>query len=141
MTQDEGLAGGKTPGEHAKQDQAAGLAGPEGADRESIGGAGAPTGSADADVDDAPGSPEEVTELHEQIIETARRMAEENPNDQVSGEDIARKAGLEPDNPAVHEALKVGSERGDLACQGWHGDSGLPTRVHAGSQPGDVSED
>ena len=141
MTQDEGLAGGKTPGEHAKEDHEAGLAGPERADRDSIGKGGAPTGAVDADADAAPGSTEEGTQLQEQIIETARRMAEESPTDQVSGEDIAREVGVEPNNPAVHEALKVGSERGELACQGWHGDSGLPTRVHARSQPGDLSQD
>ena len=140
MTQDEGLAGGRTPGEHAKEDHESGVAGPEGASRESIGRGGAPTGADDAGAEGAPGAPEEVTEPHEQIIETARRMVEENPNDQPSGADIAREAGLEPDNPAVREALEVGSERGELACQGWHGD-GLPTRVHAGSQPGDVSQD
>ena len=116
MRQDEGLAGGETPGEHAKEDHEAGLAGPERADRESIGKGGAPTGAVDADTGDAPASTEEGTQLHEQIIETARRMVEESPTDQFSGEDIAREVGLEPDNPAVREALKVGSERGDLAA-------------------------
>ena len=141
MTQDEGLAGDKTPGERAKEDHEAGLAGPERADRDSIGEGGAPTGADDAGGDDAPGSSGEDTQLQEQIIETARRMVEENPTDQFSGEDIAREVGLEPDNPAVREALKAGSERGELACQGWHGESGLPTRIHAGSQPGAVSRD
>ena len=135
MTQNEGLAGGKTPGEHAKDDHEAGLAGPERADRESIGGGGAPTGAADADAGNASGSTGEDTELQEKIIETAIRMTEKSPTDQVSGEDIAREVGLGPDDPTMHQALKLGSERGDLACQGWHGD-GLPTRVHAGSQPG-----
>ena len=138
MTQDEGLAGGKTPGEHGKEDHETGLAGPESADRESIGQGGAPTGAADADADDAPRSTGEGTQHHEQIIETARRMVEESPTDQVSGDDIAREVGLGPDT--VREALKAGAERGDLACQGWHGDNGLPTRVHARSQAGDTSE-
>lgn len=136
MTQDEGLAGGKTPGEHAKEDHEAGLAGPESASRESIGKGGAPTGAVDGDAGGAPGSTGEDTQLQEEIIETARRMVEESPTDQFSGEDVAREVGLEPENPAVREALKVGSERGELACQGWHGDNGLPTRIHAGSQPG-----
>ncbi len=140
MTQEEGLAGGKTPGEHAKEDTDAGLAGPERADRESIRGGGAPTGAVDTDAADAPGSTEEDTQLQEKIIETACRMAEKSDTDQVSGEDIAREVGLAPDDRAMHQALKVGSERGVLACQGWHGDN-LPTRVHAGSQPGDISED
>ncbi len=80
-------------------------------------------------------------QLQEKIIETAVRMAEESPTDDVAGEEIARELGREPDDPAVHEALRVGSERGDLACQGWHGDSGLPTRVRAGVQPGPAREE
>lgn len=140
MTQEEGLAGGKTPGEHAKEDHDAGLAGPERADRESIGAGGAPTG-VDRDAESASASSGDGSQHQEEIIETAVRMVEKNPNDQLSGEEIAREIGLEPDNPAVHEALKAGSERGVLACQGWHGAGGLPTRVHAGSQPGAVSRD
>lgn len=142
MTQEDGLAGGKTPSDHARQGpDETGVAGPESADRESIGRGGAPTGAADSDAGNASDPPEEATELHEQIIETARRMVEDSPQDQVSGEEIAREVGVEPDNPSLHQALTLGAERGEIACQGWHGEGGLPTRVHAGAQPGAVSRD
>lgn len=141
MSQDEGQAGAKTPGEQGRDGvDATGLAGPERDDAGSIGKGGAPTGAGDSGADTAPGSTDEDAQLLEQIIETARRMAEDNPNDQVSGEEIAREAGLEPDNPAVAKALKLGSERGELACQGWRAEGGLPTRVHAGAQPNTVNQ-
>ena len=143
MTQDEGQGGGgKTPGEQAREGaDETGLAGPERADAESIGKGGAPTGAGGPGADNAPASTEEGSQLQEQIIETARRMAEDSPTEDVSGEEIAREVGLERDNPAVQEALKLGSERGELACQGWHADSALPTRVRAGVQPGAASQD
>ena len=141
MSQDEGQGAGKTPGEQAREGvDASGLAGPERDDARSIGKGGAPTGPGDSAAETAPDSTDEDAQLLEQIIDTARRMAEDNPNDQVSGEEIAREAGLEPDNPAVEKALKLGSERGDLACQGWRADGGLPTRVHAGVQPNTANQ-
>lgn len=60
MTEDEGQAGGKAPGEEAKEGvDETGQAGPEHADAESIGQGGAPTGADDRDSDNAPGSTEE----------------------------------------------------------------------------------
>jgi hypothetical protein len=60
MTQDDGQAGGKTPGEQAKEGvDETGAAGPERADAESIGEGGAPTGAVDSDADNTPGSTEE----------------------------------------------------------------------------------
>ncbi|MDQ4048613.1 MAG: hypothetical protein M3131_04410 [Actinomycetota bacterium] len=66
---------------------------------------------------------------HEQIIETARRMASESPSGDVDGEDIARECGREPDDALVYDALKAAADRGELACQGWRGEDGLPSRV------------
>ncbi len=79
-------------------------------------------------------------QLQEQIIETAIRMSGDSPSGDVDGEDIARECGLEPSDPAVYEALQAASERAELACQGWRGENGLPTRVRAGSQPSTESD-
>ncbi len=79
-------------------------------------------------------------QLQERIIETATRMSGDSPSGDVSGEAIAQECGLEPTDAAVRDALKAASERGELACQGWHGENGLPSRVRAGSQPSTESD-
>ncbi len=62
MAQDEGRAGGKTPGEHGKEGaNEAELAGPERDDAGSIGKGGAPTGPVGSDAGNEPSSSEEGT--------------------------------------------------------------------------------
>jgi len=80
-------------------------------------------------------------QLHEKIIETARRLADDSPTDDVSGEELASELGLDAGDPTLREALKAGADRGDLACQGWHDENSLPTRIRAGAQPGATSRD
>ena len=79
-------------------------------------------------------------QLQERIIETATRLSGDSPSGDVTGEAIAQECGLEPTDAAVYDALKAASDRGELACQGWRGENGLPTRVRAGSQPSDESD-
>ncbi len=79
-------------------------------------------------------------QLYEQIVETATKMSEDSPSGDVDGEDVAREVGREPDDPAVYDALQAADERAVLACQGWRGENGLPTRVRAGSQPSTLSD-
>ena len=104
---------------------------------------GAPTGPPVKDTESAGGGGEAGGPTpgdQEEIIETARRMSADSPSGDVAGEDIARECGRDPTDAAVYDALRAASERGELACQGWHGEGGLPTRVRAGSQPSTESD-
>jgi hypothetical protein len=65
-------------------------------------------------------------ELIQRVNKAARELADASPDGEVTGEQLAEKLGMKPDDVALYHALKVAASRGDLQCEAWEGGMGLP---------------
>lgn len=63
------------------------------------------------------------------IIEAARRLTEESLSGSVSGEEVAKEAGVSAEGVEAYYAFREAEKRGALVIQGWRGGMGLPYEV------------
>jgi hypothetical protein len=67
--------------------------------------------------------------LANQLAVEAERMLNATSETYISGDDVARAIGRDPEEAAVHDAFREIERRGTLKLDGWRGGMGLPAFV------------
>jgi hypothetical protein len=68
-------------------------------------------------------------QLIQRVREATRQLVDASPDGDATGNQVARRLGMQPDDVALRNALKVAARRGDLQCEDWEGGMGLPETI------------
>jgi hypothetical protein len=67
--------------------------------------------------------------LADELTQAAEQLLETTDDNFITGNEVARKAGCNPDDPSVYKAFREIERRGTLRLEAWEGGMGLPRMI------------